>query len=174
VAWLFLSILGGVLQGGDGVVTTVLASNVSSTATTIPVLATNGFDGSGTVAIDNEEIYYPKKTSTSFKNGSYNNVVRGYNGTTPAAHIAGASVGTHTTYVISKNVTYTIQTVQQSSGIWAAVTVPLALLKSIKDVIMADFSFMGTDLAIIGYLWLVMSLGLIISLYLALAGSLRV
>lgn len=61
-----------------------LSGGVDGSASSIPVLSTTGFPGSGTLRIGDEIIIYTSMTDTSF-----DGVLRGQFGTTAAAHSAG-------------------------------------------------------------------------------------
>jgi hypothetical protein len=66
---------------------TSLSSDVTNTATTIPVGDTTGFAPRGRIAIDSELIGYTGTTATAFTGAK-----RGMDGTTAAAHTSGAAV----------------------------------------------------------------------------------
>lgn len=66
---------------------TTLSGNLTDSATSIVVVSTSTFSQTGLIAIGNELITYTGKTSTTFTG-----CVRGYDGTTPAAHLNGARV----------------------------------------------------------------------------------
>jgi hypothetical protein len=66
---------------------TTLSGVVDATQPTIPVASTAGFNTSGTLRIDSEEIKYTGTTPTSFTGAT-----RGANSTTAASHLRGASV----------------------------------------------------------------------------------
>lgn len=70
----------------DGV--TTLTSNISNSATTIPVASTANFQSAGTIYIDSELITYTGKTATSFTG-----CTRGQYSSSNAAHVAGVYVG---------------------------------------------------------------------------------
>ena len=66
---------------------TTLSGNLTDSATSIVVVSTATFSPTGLIAIGNELITYTGKTSTTFTG-----CIRGYDGTTPAAHLNGARV----------------------------------------------------------------------------------
>lgn len=70
----------------DGV--TTLTSNISNSATTIPVASTASFQSAGVIYIGSELISYTGKTATSFTG-----CTRGQYSTSNAAHVAGVYVG---------------------------------------------------------------------------------
>lgn len=67
--------------------TTTLSSNISASATTIPLSSVSGFPSSGAIAIGSEGIYY-----TGISGNSLTNVIRGAGSTTPDAHNSGDTV----------------------------------------------------------------------------------
>ncbi len=68
--------------------TTLSAALTANTTSSIPVVSTTGYANSGRVMIDYEFINYASISAASF-----NNVTRGVDGTTAAAHVSGAPVG---------------------------------------------------------------------------------
>jgi hypothetical protein len=68
--------------------TTQLASNLSTTDTTITVDSTTGFPASGALSIGNEVIYY----GDTYNNTVFLYCIRGQDGTAAAVHTTGASV----------------------------------------------------------------------------------
>ena len=65
----------------DEITTTTLDGALTDSATTITVASTTGFDSSGTIFIENEQITYTGTSSTTFTGAT-----RGANNTTAAAH----------------------------------------------------------------------------------------
>ena len=71
----------------DEINTTTLDGSLTDSATTITVASTTGFDSSGTIFIENEQITYTGTTSTTFTGAT-----RGANGTTAASHDSATQV----------------------------------------------------------------------------------
>tara|TARA_B100000242_G_scaffold290277_1_gene261456 strand:- start:2829 stop:3767 length:939 start_codon:yes stop_codon:yes gene_type:complete len=71
----------------DEIDTTTLDGTLTDSATTVTVASTSGFDSSGTLFIENEQITYTGTTSTTFTGAT-----RGANSTTAAAHSSGTQV----------------------------------------------------------------------------------
>jgi hypothetical protein len=67
--------------------TATLKETLTKDDTTITVDSTEGFTDSGILYIDDEQIYYNRKTATEFLNCQ-----RGYNNTKPDIHLYGATV----------------------------------------------------------------------------------
>jgi len=75
----------------DEIDTTTLNGALTDSATTVTVASTSGFDSSGTIYIENEQITYTGTTSTTFTGAT-----RGANSTTAAAHSDGTQVAQFT------------------------------------------------------------------------------
>jgi hypothetical protein len=71
----------------DEITTTTLDGALTDSATTITVASTTGFDSSGTIFIENEQITYTGTSSTTFTGAT-----RGANNTTAAAHDSATQV----------------------------------------------------------------------------------
>ena len=71
----------------DEIDTTTLDGGLTDSATTITVASTTGFDSSGTIFIENEQITYTGTTSTTFTGAT-----RGANDTTASAHDSATQV----------------------------------------------------------------------------------
>ncbi len=71
----------------DEIDTTTLDGALTDSATTITVASTTGFDSSGTIFIENEQITYTGTTSTTFTGAT-----RGANDTTASAHDSATQV----------------------------------------------------------------------------------
>lgn len=76
-----------VIGAGTVAGTSTLNGSINSSVTTITLASTTNFAASGMAKINNEIVYYHGKTSTQLQN-----VVRAYNGTSPASHTNGATV----------------------------------------------------------------------------------
>ena len=71
----------------DEITTTTLDGALTDSATTVTVASTTGFDSSGTIFIENEQITYTGTTSTTFTGAT-----RGANNTTASAHNSATQV----------------------------------------------------------------------------------
>ena len=76
-------------SGQENPSTATLAANVTSSATTIQLSSVANLTSSGFIKIDNETISYPNVDTV---NNQLLNCARGQNGTTAAAHTAGATI----------------------------------------------------------------------------------
>lgn len=162
---LFMGIFGAIIQGGGGPATTRLTAPITATDTTIPVVSTAGFLNVDDIMIGNERILYSSKDATNFyvaTNG------RGYEGTIADTHSELDNVMSKSAGAMNKMAGYNISLITEATGAWALVTLPFALLKLIANAVWIDFSFLGTDLAIISYIWIAMGLGLILTVALSI------
>jgi hypothetical protein len=167
-------IMGSIMAGGGGMSSTVLAANVTDSDDSLSVNSTVGFLGMGSIVIDSERIAYSDTDATHFKDTMLSPMARGTAGTTAAAHSVGAVVYTVESGKINGAMNYSIASITDASGLWIAITLPLALLRMLGQFLVLPISFLGTDLQIITYIWAAMGIGALVSIGLALAGSRRV
>jgi hypothetical protein len=69
---------------------TTLNGGISATATSLTLTSATNFTGQGVILIDSEQISYTSKSGSDLLG-----LVRGFNGTTAAAHLTGADVGSY-------------------------------------------------------------------------------
>jgi len=172
--WVVVCLAGGILQGIVPQASTSLTASISATDTTITVTSTEGFRSPGILIIDGERIAYYKKTATTFSGTFWKPLSRGASGTTATTHSPGASVRMPETALINDALDYNIALISDASGWQAFVTVPLAIFDILTTFIFLPMKFLGTDLVIITVIWAVIGLGLIISVFIAMAGGRRV
>jgi len=171
LGFIFISIIGGVVQGGGGIVVTRLTTDISPTDTTIPVLTTTNYLAIDYIVIDNEKILYSSKDSTNFYVASNG---RGYNSTIADYHNERVNVHSSEAGVVNSMAGYNIGVITDATGIWAVLTLPFAILKLIGNTIWINFTFLGTDLAILSYIWIAMGIGLIMTVAISIAGGTRI
>lgn len=174
--WIMISILGGIYHGGGGsAVSTLTTANLTATTSSITVKSTNDFANKGDVYIGDEKITYYDKDATHFKGTGSHALERGAGGTTAAVHASGSVVYTQESNTLKNLPQTAIARVEDSSGLWLAITIPLAVFEFIGYLLIGPFTFLGTDLAIISYLWIaVIGIGFIFSVGLAMAGTRRI
>lgn len=178
--WLIVCIAGGVM-GGDirALATTELTADITDADTTIPVTSTEGFPDAGFIQIGNERIAYSHRTADTFTQYVFggditNPVLRGTEGTEAVAHSAGADVRTVETYMQNASINYNVAVIADASGLWAAATIVLALLRLLSSFFVLPATFLGTNLALIGVFWWVCVVGMVFALGVSLAGGRRV
>ena len=173
-AWFIVGIFGGMTQGGSGIVATELTADITATDDEIPVVMTTGFVPAGIIIIGDEKIAYSETNSTNFKDNLLNPMTRGAESTTAAVHLEGDIVYVTNTSILNQSAAYSIATIADSSGLWAALAIGLAILRLVGNFMVINFTFLGADLAMFNYLWIVVSLGLLVAFGLAMAGARRV
>ena len=157
------------MQGGGGIVTTRLTTDLTPTDMTIPVLSTSNFLSIDYITIDNEKILYSSKDSTNFYVAE-----RGYKGTIADSHLERVNVHSPEAGVVNSMAGYNLGVVTDATGIWATLTLPFAVMKLIGNIIWVNFTFLGTNLAILSYIWIAMGLGLILTVVMSLISGARV
>jgi len=173
--WLFVSVAGGVMQGSTVIVaTTSLTEDITSTDTTITVTSTSGFADTGFIMIQDEKIAYASKTDTTFKGNLASPMVRGASETDAVAHVTGERARTLESSMLNQSIGYKLAVLTDSSGMLAFVTIPFAFITLIGSFFVLPLGFLGTDLQILVYLWAVLTIGIIVSIGITMAGGRRV
>lgn len=166
------AILSAVMEGGGGIQAIELATTIDNNDISIEVASTAGFLSADYIVIGDEKILYTSIDATHFNvpaNG------RGYDGTKAVTHIAGAMVYTADASAVNNALGFNIAATADSMGVWSAVTIPFFFLtKTLPRIVMMNFSFLGGQLAIIGWFFFAASAGLIITLAISLAGGRRI
>lgn len=172
--WLGICMLGGVMAGTMPVASTVLTADINDTDDTIPVVSTGGYPDTGFIVIRDERIAYSAITDFTFGETLGKPLIRGVQDTEAVAHSEGAGVRSVEGGMMNDAITYNIAVIADASGLFAAVTIGLAILRMMGSFFTLPISFLGTDLAIIGVLWWALVAGMIVSFGLSLAGARRV
>ena len=173
--WLIVCTAGNVMAGGISVSTTTLAAAVTAAETdTITVTSTTGFVETGVLVIESERMTYPDTTATTFKSNLAQPIIRGFDGTSAVAHPAGTLVRTVESSMMNSVVGYNIAVMADASGLWAAPTIALALLRLMGSFFTLPLGFLGTDLAMLTYIWWILAAGMLLSLAMSFAGGRRV
>lgn len=176
--WMFVivSIAGNVAASGQsGITTTRLTSAITANETdSIPVASTVGFPDSGIIIIGDEHISYPDKDDTHFLDTTFNDIIRGSADTDAVAHVATDSVRTKESYLLNASIDYKIARITDSAGALAFIAMPVLLFDLVLTFFKLPLEFLGTDLAILTYIWMVVAVGMIIGFVIALAGGRRV
>lgn len=174
--WFIVSIAGGVMQGSTvTMASTQLTANLTDAGTTINVTSTIGFPESGFIQIGSERIAYSNTTATTFAGTAViNPVVRGAQGTTAVAHQTGEVVRTLEASMLNNSINYKLAVLSDASGLMAFVTVPWTLISLLAEFFTLPLAFLGTDLQILTIFWAVLSIGIITSIAVTMAGGRRV
>jgi len=174
IMFLIVCLVGGVVEGNMVTAATSMTAAIDDDDTTISVTSTEGFLDSGIIVIDKEHIAYSSITATSFKGNVARPTKRGVSGTDAEAHADGSVVRMAETAMINGAMGYDIALMADAAGAMAFVTVPLAVFHLLATMSVAPLSFLGTDLQILTAIWALIALGLIVSLFVSLAGGRRV
>lgn len=172
--WVVVCLAGGVLQGVVPQASTRLTADITDTDTTITVASTAGFKSPGTLWIGDEKIAYYHTTATTFGGTFWRPTVRGSNDTEAVDHSTGERVRMPETALINNALDYNIALLSDASGLQLFVSIPLALFSIITSFMFLPLAFLGTDMVFITVIWAIIALGLLVSLFVALAGGRRV
>ena len=161
--FLLVTILGAIMQGGGGIVSTVLASNITSNSTYIPATPdTTLFAPKDIITIGDESILYGSKNSTGFIVDT-----RGYSDTTPADHGAGARIYSQEAGIINNALGFNIAVEAETGGTIGLIMLPINFFtKTLPHMVKLNVTFLTIpELSILGILWLVF--GVVLIVYLA-------
>ena len=176
--WMFVvvSIAGNMAASGQsGMTTTRLTANITDTETaSITVASTAGFPSAGIIVIGDEQITYADTNATHFLGTTFNPIVRGSADTEAVAHLANSSVRTKESSVLNASMDYKIARITDTAGVLGFVALPARLLDLVFTFFKLPLEFLGTDLAILTYIWMVVAVGMILGFVLQLAGGRRV
>lgn len=160
------SLLAAVMQGGGGIVSTTLTSNVTENSTVIPVVSTALFNDSDIIRIGNEKILYSSKTDTTFIVHT-----RGYQGTTPEAFEAGRRVYSTEAGALNDAFGYNIGATIQTGGPSAILRIPINFLTvTIPHLVVLNANlFSEPGLQIIAIFWFAFGIALLVLMAIAVA-----
>ena len=162
------SILGAIMQGGGGIVSTVLTNNISANATYIPSTGTNLFANKDIIMIDNENLLYTSKNATGFL---VDIDYRGYGTTTAVAHSAGSRIYSQEAGVINSALGFNIAVEAETGGYWGIITIPINFFTTtLPHLVMLNVNFLKIpELSIIAIFWMVAGIALIVMLAIYIA-----
>ena len=101
-------------------------------------------------------------------------MVRGASDTEADSHAVGELVRTVESSMLNQSMGYKLAVLSDASGVLAFVTIPYAFISLLVSFVILPLGFLGTDLEILTYIWGVVSIGIIVSFGVALAGGRRV
>jgi len=162
------SILGAIMQGGGGVVSTVLASNISDNSTYIPATSTTLFANKDIIMIGNEQLLYSLKNETGF---FVDIDYRGYGTTTAVAHSEGSRIYSQEAGVINTALGFNIAVEAETGGYWGIITIPINFFTTtLPHLVMLNVNFLKIpELSIIAIFWMVAGIALIVMLAIYIA-----
>lgn len=172
--WFVVCLVGGILVGSNPHTSTFLVEDITATDTTITVASTEGFRDTGSIVIGDERAQYHKLTDTEFKGTFLRPLLRGTNGTEASAHLIGDRVRMVEGAMLNDSLNYNIALLSDASGLMAFVSLPIVVWDIITSFIFLPISFLGTDMFFLTYIWGIIGLGLLVSIFIAMAGGRRV
>jgi len=172
--WLMVCIAGGVAAGSVEFFQTTLTVAVDADDNVLQMRSTAGLPSCGIVVVGGEHVAYSGKTGTTIYGSLVRPLIRGAENTVAVAHTVGTAVLTVPGALMNSSAAYNVATIADASGIMAFVTAPLALFRLLGEFFFLPLGFLGTNLAIISYLWMIIGVGMLVALTINLAGGRRV
>ena len=162
------STLGAIMQGGGGIVSTVLEDDITANATYIPATSTNLFAGKDIITIGNEDLLYSSKNATGFL---VDIGYRGYGDTTAGTHSAGSRIYSQEAGVLNSALGFNIAVEAETGGYWGIITIPINFFtKTLPHLIMLNANFLKIpELSIIAIVWMVAGIALLVILSIHIA-----
>jgi len=160
------SILGAVMQGGGGIVSTVMADNITANATYIPAESTSLFADADIITIGDEKILYSSLNTTGF-----NAYTRGYGGTTAVAHSDGERIYTQEAGVLNNALGFNLAVEAETGGTFGVITIPIKFFTTtLPHLVILNVNFLKTpELSIIAIFWMVAGIALLVILAIHIA-----
>jgi hypothetical protein len=160
------SILGAIMQGGGGVVSTTLASNITANTTYIPATSTSLFADKDIITIDQENILYTSLNTTGF-----NAYTRGYGGTTAVAHSEDARIYTQEAGVLNNALGFNLAIEAETGGTFGVITIPIKFFTTtLPHLVILNVNFLKIpELSIIAIFWMVAGIALLVLLAIYIA-----
>jgi len=160
------SLLAAIMQGGGGIVSTVLSEDIAADATTIPVTSTNLFLSADVIRIGNEKIVYSSTNSTAFFAST-----RGHGDTMATTHSAGTRVYSVEAGVLNDAMGYNLGVSLETGGMWGLIMLPINFFtRTLPHLIKLNVNFLATpELAIIAIFWFCAGIALLVTLAIQIA-----
>ena len=168
--WLCICLAGGIAAGQTDFATTTLTVAIDAGDTVLTVYDTTGLPETGVVVLEDEHIGYSHKTSTTLYGSATAPLVRGAEGTEAVSHAAGTFVSTVPGAMMGMSMAYNVVALTDIAGPRAVVVAPLALFRLLGTFFSPRLDFLGTNLAIITYLWMILAIGMVAALAVRLFG----
>jgi hypothetical protein len=146
-----------------------------SEVTSISVASTKGFPDAGIILIGDEQLTYPRKDATHFLGTAVvNPIIRGSGSTTAVTHAVNDAVRTKESWILNASIDYKIARLVDSAGAMGFIAAPVRLFDLLLTFFKLPLDFLGTDLAVLSYVWMVVAIGMIVGFIVTLAGGRRV
>lgn len=161
------TLLSSILMGGGGLQSTRLSSAATDSDATLTVDSADNFLEAGILFVNDEKLAYTGTGDTTFTG-----LTRGYEGTDAAAHADNAIVYSEDAGVLNYAMGFNIATVGATAGV---MSIPVIVGKfftvTVPRLVMWNYSFLEGDMGILGYFFVAVSLGFIITLGLAVISA---
>jgi hypothetical protein len=159
IVFIGTSFLAAIMQGGGGIVSTILTQDISANATVIPVYGTALFNSQDIIRLGNEEIMYSSKNATAFF--VYE---RGYDDTTAEAFEAGRRVYSTEAGVLNDAMGYNLGVSIETGGMWGLVMLPINFfLHTLPHLAVLNANLFKTpELSIIAIFWFGFGIALLV------------
>ena len=166
IVFIGTSLLASVMQGGGGIVSTILTEDVAANATVIPVYTTELFNNTDIVRIGNEKICYSSKNATAFT--VYE---RGYDGTTAEAFEAGRRVYSTEAGALNDALGYNMGATIETGGTWGLIMLPINFFtQTVPHLIVLNANLFSTpELSFIAIFWFGAGIALLVILAIHIA-----
>ena len=160
------SLLAAIMQGGGGIVSTVLSEDIAADAMVIPVTSTNLFLSADVIRIGNEKIVYSSTNSTAFFA-----TTRGHGDTMATVHRAGTRVYSVEAGVLNDAMGYNLGVSLETGGMWGLIMLPINFFtRTLPHLIKLNVNFLATpELAIIAIFWFCAGIALLVTLAIQIA-----
>jgi hypothetical protein len=166
IVFIGTSFLAAIMQGGGGIVSTILTENVSANATVWPVYSTNLFNDADILRLGNEKATYSSKNATAFF--IYE---RGYDDTTAEDFEAGRRVYSTEAGVLNDAMGYNMGVSIETGGTWGLVMLPINFfIHTLPHLAVLNANLFKTpELSIIAIFWYGFGIALIVILAIQIA-----
>lgn len=167
IVFIGCSILAAILQGGGGIVSTVLTQNISANATVIPVESTALFNNADIIRIGDTDVLYTSKNTTAFLGATM-----GYGDTTAADYEAGRRVYSTEAGVLNDALGFNLGVSVETGGVWGLVMLPINFFtKTLPHLAVLNANLIKTSplMALIGIFWYAFGIALLVVIAIQLA-----
>lgn len=166
IVFIGTSFLAAIMQGGGGIVSTILTEDIDADDAVIPVSSTELFNDTDIVRLGNEKILYSSKNATAFT--VYE---RAYDGTVAEAFEAGRRVYSTEAGVLNDAFGYNLGISIETGGTWGLIMLPINFFRvTLPHLAVLNANLFKTpELAIIPIFWYGFGIALVIVLAIQIA-----
>lgn len=166
IVFIGTSFLAAIVQGGGGIVSTVLTEDIDEDDMVWPVASTSLFNDADIVRLGNEKALYSSKNATAF-------IIyeRGYDGTTPEAFEAGRRVYSTEAGVLNDALGFNLGVTIETGGTWGLVMLPINFFThTLPHLAVLNANLFKTpELSIIAIFWFGFGIALIVVIAIQIA-----